>query len=318
MHPILVVMIAYALAKQAPEVLPEGLDLGALLRLDEVDAELKRDILRRALKRGGGGLLLSLGASFLDPDLPPHPLVLMFRNCGGVSDLLDKQERLFHFMRPGHRLQTIERSREQLVVEHITSSGEPTDPVEALYVAGLLYSSLLYVGCQSLSLSLPLTGDLAPVLREGCAREPASLDGCHRLSYRWEGELSRRPVEGLDTYLLANHPLKPLARPQTLSDRVRELLCADLARRWTPPRIARALSISPRSLQRRLAEEQTTFSRLLSEERLRAAKQLLSSGELSVTEIGLVTGYADTAHFARRFREGTGMSPSEWRAKAHS
>jgi AraC-like DNA-binding protein len=45
------------------------------------------------------------------------------------------------------------------------------------------------------------------------------------------------------------------------------------------------------------------------------ACQLLGGTRLSITEIGLVFGYSDTAVFTRSFERQCGLAPSEWRAR---
>ena len=51
----------------------------------------------------------------------------------------------------------------------------------------------------------------------------------------------------------------------------------------------------------------------LLETRLAQAKKRLVSGSQTVTEIAFDVGFQDSNHFARRFREAFGMSPSEFR-----
>lgn len=50
--------------------------------------------------------------------------------------------------------------------------------------------------------------------------------------------------------------------------------------------------------------------------RLDAAKRLLRSGERSVTDIALSTGFCDSSHFAKAFRAHEGLSPLAWRRSA--
>jgi AraC-like DNA-binding protein len=78
--------------------------------------------------------------------------------------------------------------------------------------------------------------------------------------------------------------------------------------------IAAYLSLRPWSLLRRLKARGTTFRQLLNETRYEVADQLLRGTRLSVTEIGIALGYADTAVFTRAFRRWSGASPSDWRA----
>lgn len=77
---------------------------------------------------------------------------------------------------------------------------------------------------------------------------------------------------------------------------------------------ARALSLSPRTLQRRLSVLGTSFQALLDDVRLNRARELLSSTERSIAEIAHEVGY-EARPFAVHFRRATGLSPSEWRAK---
>lgn len=77
--------------------------------------------------------------------------------------------------------------------------------------------------------------------------------------------------------------------------------------------VAEKLGMTRRSLQRRLKEQGTTFSRVIEDLLLLHAKALLAAGDKSVTEIALRLGYADAAHFSRAFKRWTGASPSVYR-----
>ncbi|MFN2426466.1 MAG: AraC family transcriptional regulator [Candidatus Binatia bacterium] len=79
----------------------------------------------------------------------------------------------------------------------------------------------------------------------------------------------------------------------------------------TKPQIARRLGMSPRSLQRLLAGEGTSFKDLLGEARLTLARSYLEEGRLPITEIAFVLGFADTSAFSRAFRRWTGVSPRD-------
>jgi AraC-like DNA-binding protein len=71
--------------------------------------------------------------------------------------------------------------------------------------------------------------------------------------------------------------------------------------------------MSMRTLKRRLAERDTSFSALLDEARREKATLLLRAGELTVDEIGQRLGYSDAANFGRAFRRWTGTSPKAFR-----
>jgi AraC-like DNA-binding protein len=78
---------------------------------------------------------------------------------------------------------------------------------------------------------------------------------------------------------------------------------------------ARALGLSLRSLQRRLAEEGTSYRELLAATRLELARGYLGRERYSITEITFLLGFADASGFSRAFRRWTGTSPSSYRAE---
>jgi AraC-like DNA-binding protein len=77
--------------------------------------------------------------------------------------------------------------------------------------------------------------------------------------------------------------------------------------------VAKQLSMSSRTLKRRLAVEGTSYSELLEAERKAKAEHLLAHTKLSVKEIAAALGYADTAAFSHAFMRWTGKSPSDLR-----
>ncbi len=72
--------------------------------------------------------------------------------------------------------------------------------------------------------------------------------------------------------------------------------------------VARTLSQSPRTLQRRLAEEGETFERALDRVREHLARSLLAK-HVPIREVATLLGYADKAGFYRAFRRWTGATP---------
>jgi len=78
--------------------------------------------------------------------------------------------------------------------------------------------------------------------------------------------------------------------------------------------IARALAMSQRTLQRRLADAGTSFGGVLDATRRDLAFHHLSNPERQVSEIAYLLGFAEAASFNRAFRRWTGLSPSEYRA----
>jgi AraC-like DNA-binding protein len=76
---------------------------------------------------------------------------------------------------------------------------------------------------------------------------------------------------------------------------------------------ARALGLSVRTLQRRLREEETSFSRELQAARIEQAKRRLRETSDPITVVAMELGFASSQHFSSQFRALVGKSPSDWR-----
>lgn len=95
--------------------------------------------------------------------------------------------------------------------------------------------------------------------------------------------------------------------------RLRALLDRDPAGA-TVQEAARLLSLSTRSLQRRLIESRTSFRAELLAARLRKAQRLLVDSDDKITAIALEVGCGSSQHLSSLFRKMTGETPTEWRA----
>jgi AraC-like DNA-binding protein len=82
----------------------------------------------------------------------------------------------------------------------------------------------------------------------------------------------------------------------------------------TPERAAHALTTSPRTLSRRLAEEGTSFRDLHDEVRADFARVLLQDRSASIADVSFFLDYSEPAAFHRAFRRWTGTTPHEYRA----
>ena len=77
--------------------------------------------------------------------------------------------------------------------------------------------------------------------------------------------------------------------------------------------IAQALHVSPRSLQRKLRGEQTTFKSLVDDTRRDLAMQYVREAHRPLGEIAYLLGFSEPGNFTRAFRRWTGHSPKEFR-----
>jgi AraC-like DNA-binding protein len=77
--------------------------------------------------------------------------------------------------------------------------------------------------------------------------------------------------------------------------------------------IAQLFALHPRTLNRRLRAEGTTFSALLAQARYDIARELLRDTGLAVQDIACALGYAGTAPFTVAFHGWSGMTAATWR-----
>jgi AraC-like DNA-binding protein len=77
--------------------------------------------------------------------------------------------------------------------------------------------------------------------------------------------------------------------------------------------IAQLVGQSQRTIARKLAEERTSFRKIVDDVRMELAKSLLSESDATVREISSQLGYSDDTALVRAFRRCHGMSPDRWR-----
>ena len=80
--------------------------------------------------------------------------------------------------------------------------------------------------------------------------------------------------------------------------------------------VARRLSTTARTLQRRLARGGTSFEALRDDARRQAAELYLSTTTLTIAEVTYLLGYSEPTAFHRAFRRWHGTTPQAFRAQA--
>jgi transcriptional regulator GlxA family with amidase domain len=80
------------------------------------------------------------------------------------------------------------------------------------------------------------------------------------------------------------------------------------------PELAKELGLSLRSLNRRFRQATgLSPSAYLQQQRLNSARDLLRTSNLSIAEVAVAVGYADSGYFCRLFREIMKQTPREYR-----
>lgn len=99
-------------------------------------------------------------------------------------------------------------------------------------------------------------------------------------------------------------------------NRVRRLLIEMLPRNEpSQDRVAQALAMSERSLQRHIADAGTGFRGLLDQTRIEQACMMLRTDHHAINAVAHMLGFVETSSSTRAFRRWMGCSPSEWRTR---
>jgi len=138
---------------------------------------------------------------------------------------------------------------------------------------------------------------------------------------RFDAALLALPVPNADITLypvLQQHAERLLsqreAAPPAIVAQVRAAVIRNLAHdRVRLSAIAAELGLSPRTLQRKLADAGASFQQVLDAARYALARDCLRQGSLSLLEIAFLLGYQEQSAFTHAFKEWSGMNPGAWR-----
>jgi AraC-like DNA-binding protein len=148
------------------------------------------------------------------------------------------------------------------------------------------------------------------------------LFGCAANALVMEREFVERQVPAADQRLYrilkrqAERALSELPRESELLAAVRKTI-AESMREGEPKlaRVVKKLSMSRRTLERRLKEDGAAFKKLLDDTRRRFALNYLTDRKHTLTEIAFLLGYSEVSAFNRAFKRWTGSTPLEHRRK---
>jgi AraC-like DNA-binding protein len=135
----------------------------------------------------------------------------------------------------------------------------------------------------------------------------------------------RRPMRAADPALLpillrhADDCLARMPRADDLTADVRAAIAAALRDGDASiATVAAGLATTPRTLQRRLAEQGQRFAAVVDATRLALARRYLADPALTLTETAFLLGYHDLSAFSRAFRRWTGETALAARRRALS
>ena len=117
--------------------------------------------------------------------------------------------------------------------------------------------------------------------------------------------------------MLDRHAEELLAKfpPQhSLVDQVRSIITTEL-RGGDPSleHVADKLSLTPRTLQRKLQDLGISHNALLDQMRRQLAMRYLREREMAICEVAYLLGFSESSSFHRAFKRWTGVTPKEFR-----
>jgi AraC-like DNA-binding protein len=134
---------------------------------------------------------------------------------------------------------------------------------------------------------------------------------CLRLPMRRRDPVLCRWLERDAVQILARQPAGG-----SVTHDVRRLLSSGVAGGDTRIEvIARQLAMTSRTLQRRLADEHTSYDALRDDMRKQAAETYLADPALSITEVAYLLGYAEPTAFHRAFKRWHGITAQAFRER---
>lgn len=104
----------------------------------------------------------------------------------------------------------------------------------------------------------------------------------------------------------------PPTNIDTLPEKILNLIRSNIAVYKRSDAVAEALSMSPRTLRRKLGALNITFRSLLDQARKETAMKMLRDKQSSLTDIAMALDFSDSSAFSKAFRAWTGMSAREF------
>ncbi len=107
--------------------------------------------------------------------------------------------------------------------------------------------------------------------------------------------------------------LKQILENESVSLAVITLLTKQSSYNLTLETVADLLKVSPRTLRRKLADENTNYQRIQKKVKCDISKEYLARSAMPINEIAEVLGYNDFSSFGKAFKQWTGLSPRDYR-----
>lgn len=162
--------------------------------------------------------------------------------------------------------------------------------------------------------------DIAQDFRAVFYGAPLSYD-CDRACMSLPGSLLQKPVrqDNASLELLLEDVYFNLFQLHFKTDswaaKVESIISDKLHDLPTLPELASMMNVKPYTLQRRLADEGTSYLTIKNHLKRDSAIELLINTDLTIEEISAKLGFSETSPFTRTFKQWVGVPPSGYREK---
>ena len=279
------------------------------LRLLELSAEQSNEPLF-GLKFG-----LFQGVSVLGP------LLYLIRNCQNFGEALNELQQFFHLHMGAAQLEFSQKGELAHLAYHVL---DPTQPgikqgkELALGVGYQLLRTLLGKSWQAKSISIEHSPqDSLKKYTQLLGQTPAFNQTESGIFI--DAKTLREPLVNADPelhYLMKKHlhsmeELSTQELPAYVEYLLRNLLAQGQA---NIEKVTQCMAMSKRTLQRRLAESDTSFKELLDQTRRVMAHRYLNDSRLQISQVADLLGYTSLSAFTRAFIRWHGFPPSRWKS----
>ncbi|MGC4036885.1 MAG: chromate resistance protein [Chitinophagaceae bacterium] len=143
--------------------------------------------------------------------------------------------------------------------------------------------------------------------------------------YSWAKHLqqekhTQQPFEHLLLNVFNNYlKVKPGSKKKTpeWAQELKEFIQDHIDTSLSLKELSKDLEINPSYLSREFSKyfDDLSFGDYIRKQRIEKAKELMTTGSYSLTEIAYLTGFSDQSHFTRIFKNHTGQNPSDYKRK---
>lgn len=285
--------------------LPKNLrDLQALSD-PHIQLSLKRQLLAEVYQNWGAVPILKAG--FDIQRMADSPLSFTLFKAASVPELLERFFKFQRYFHSKHRVELRGREGNSVALWHMSKTAKKPEIFEDILIAGLLAGMLSLYGCRRVTLKIG--GCLA--IKNGTVVEDykPSAD-CSRFAISWDSVVT--PIRYTSAEMKNGFRNFTATGRGRISGKIGEIVENDPIQKWKLKEIACNFGLSPRTLQRRLREEGTTFGDCLLAARCQCAVYYITQKVGSLTAVGFLSGFSDAAHFSREFKRNMGILPSDF------